>query len=108
MLELACHCACPLPFCCAAVHNRVTEGKVGGLERELALLVARPFLDLYRLLLVAPQDQGVPCHLASGRQAEKICLENLLNSPALWSGWGCGVEVRAAINERMVTVSAER
>lgn len=108
MLELARHCACPLPFCCAAAHSRVTEGKVDGLEQELALLVARPFLDLYRLLLVASQDQGVPCHLASRRQAEKMGSENLLNSPALWSGWRCGVEVRAAINNRMVSVSAEK
>lgn len=42
------------------VHSRVTEGKVGGLKQEWALLVTRPFLDLYRLLLVECQDQGVP------------------------------------------------
>lgn len=90
------------------VHSRVTEGKVGGLEQELALLVTQPFLDLYRLLLVECQDQGVLCHLTSGRQAEKMYLENLFSSPALWSGWGCGVGVRAAINDRMVSVPAER
>lgn len=55
------------------VFSRVTEGKVGGLEQELALLVARPFHDLCTLLLVECQDQGVPRPLASGRQAEEMC-----------------------------------
>lgn len=67
-------------------HSRVTEGKVGGSEQELTLLVAGPFLDPCRLLLVECQDQGVPCHLSSGRQAEKMCLENLPSSSALWRG----------------------
>lgn len=45
--------------------------------------------------------------MACGRQTEEMCLENPPCFPALCSGWGCGVAVKATINDGIVSVSAE-